>query len=172
MALAEPIVRIALATRPDQVTLVPEKRQELTTEGGLDALSLKGRGGRAVSRLRQAGVIVSIFVDAVPEQVRACADMGATFVELHTGPYANARERDREQEISRLLKAAESARDVGLRVNAGHGLTYGNVGPIAARLAAEELHIGHSIVARAVLVGMERAVREMKDAIYRSCTCV
>ena len=169
MALEDSIVRIALATRPDQVTLVPEKRRELTTEGGLDALALKGRGVKRISRLRAAGILVSVFVNASPDQVKACADLGATLVELHTGPYAAAGEMEREAEMARLLRAADAARKAGLVVNAGHGLNYANTGPVAARLGAKELHIGHSIVARAVLVGMEQAVREMKDIIFRSC---
>jgi pyridoxine 5-phosphate synthase len=169
MALADPIVAIALRTGPDQVTLVPEKRQELTTEGGLNATALKGRGGKAISRLSRAGIIVSIFVDPDSDQIKACADAGAAFVELHTGPYANARGAEQDKEFSKLMRAADVARQAGLRVNAGHGLNYVNVQPVAALLGAEELHIGHSIVARAVLVGMERAVREMKEAISRSC---
>ncbi len=169
MALTEPIIAIALHTRPDQVTLVPEKRQELTTEGGLNAKHLKGRGVKAISRLARAGILVSIFVDAEPDQIKACADAGATFVELHTGPYANAQGAEQSAELAKLLRAADVARRAGLRVNAGHGLNYFNVQPVAARLGAEELHIGHSIVARAVLVGMERAVREMKEAISKSC---
>jgi len=169
MALTVPMISIALETRPDQVTLVPEKRQELTTEGGLNAIGLKGRGVRAISRLSGAGIIVSVFVDPDPDQIKASADAGATFVELHTGPYANAVGAAQEAELSKLMRAAELARQAGLRVNAGHGLNYFNVQPVAARLGAEELHIGHSIVARAVLVGIERAVREMKEAIFKSC---
>jgi len=168
MAVWPEIVRTALTARPDQVTLVPEKREEITTEGGLDAR----RGGRklanAVRRLKEKGILVSLFVAPTLDQMRASADLGADLVELHTGPYANARtESSVARRLRSLARAAEEARQLGLRVNAGHGLTYQNVRGIVETLEIEELHIGHSIIARAVLVGLERATREMCELIVR-----
>lgn len=168
MALAAPIVDLALRVRPDQVTLVPEKRQELTTEGGLDVRALDPPRLDMIRRLRDAGITVSMFIDPDPEQVRASADAGARCVELHTGPFAGAGSAGQEAALADLERAAASARDRGLVVNAGHGLNYFNVVPLVRRLDIEELHIGHSIVARAVLVGMERAVRDMKDIVFRA----
>jgi len=168
MGASDPILRIALRTRPDQVTLVPEKRQEVTTEGGLDAVSQLKRLAKAVADFRRAKILVSFFIDPDPAQIRASKDAGAELIELHTGEYANARsEAKRTECLERLLMAADEARRIGLRVNAGHGLTYQNVGPVAQKLHAEELHIGHSIIARSVLVGIERAVREMKAIIEK-----
>ena len=168
MAATQAIINIALKTRPEQVTLVPEKRAEITTEGGLNA----ARGGKrladGVARLKRKGIIVSLFVDANPVQMRASADVGADAVELHTGPYANARsERAARRYLRALARAADEARSLGLHVNAGHGLTYTNIRGLVETLDVEELHIGHSIMARAVLVGMERAVREMCELISR-----
>jgi len=170
MALTPDIVDLAIAVGPEQVTLVPEKRQELTTEGGLDVARLDAGAITLLGRLREAGMIVSVFVDPEPAQIEASAAAGALFVELHTGPYATARPEDREAELVRLEKAAAAAVAHGLGVNAGHGLTYFNVGNLVRRLAVEELHIGHSIVARAVLVGMQRAVAEMVEVIHRHWT--
>lgn len=166
MALVEPMVKIAIDKMPDQVTLVPEKREELTTEGGLDVVSLeKGRGEALVSKLRDAGITVSIFIDPEPKQIEASAAIGAECIELHTGPYSNAGADEREEHIGRLEHSASIAQELGLVVNAGHGLNYDNTGPLVRRLEVRELHIGHSIVARAVLVGMERAVKDMKEII-------
>ncbi len=166
MAAADEIIAIALKTRPEQATLVPEKRTEVTTEGGLDAARGGKRLARAVARLKNAGIIVSLFVAPDPEQMRASADLGADTVELHTGPYANARgEKAAHQQLQTLLRAGGEAKRLGLRVNAGHGLTYQNIRALVESLEVEELHIGHSIVARAVFVGMERAVREMCNLI-------
>ena len=166
MALVDPMVKLAIDTFPDQVTLVPEKRQELTTEGGLDVISIeKGRGDEGISRMRDAGIRVSIFVDPDPAQIQACAAVGAECVELHTGPYANSKAVEREEHLYRLERAVAAAVDAGLIVNAGHGLNYANTAPLVRRIGIEELHIGHSIISRAVLVGMERAVREMKEII-------
>ena len=168
MAASEEIIRIALRTRPDQVTLVPEKRQEVTTEGGLDVVSQLKRLCQATAAFQKAGILVSFFIDPDPAQIRASKDAGAELVELHTGEYANARtEAKQSRRLERLVLAADEARRMGLRVNAGHGLTYQNVGPVAQKVHAEELHIGHSIIARAVLVGLERAVREMKEIIEK-----
>jgi len=168
MAVTREIVNIALKTRPEEVTLVPEKRAEITTEGGLDVVRGRRRIAGAIAQFRRKGIIVSLFVDPAPDQIRAAADVGAHTVELHTGPYANAStERAARRELKAVLRAAEEARRVKLHVNAGHGLTYTNLRALVEGLEVEELHIGHSIVARAVLVGMERAVREMCDLIAR-----
>jgi pyridoxine 5-phosphate synthase len=169
MASAPAIVRIALRTRPEQVTLVPEKRAEVTTEGGLNV-----RGGGkpladAVRRLKSKGIIVSLFIDPDPDQIAASAEIGADAVELHTGAYANARrEAALRRELRALLRGAEEARRLKLRLNAGHGLNYVNIRDLLEQVhGIEELHIGHSLVSRAVLVGMERAVREMVELIVR-----
>ena len=166
MATTEEMVRVALALKPDMVTLVPERRQELTTEGGLDAYGDREVIGRVVRALRDGGIPVSLFISPDQNQVAASARVGADIVELHTGAYAEARERGAQQgELARLIKATTQARELGLLVNAGHGLNYRNVGPVATIPEVEELNIGHSVIARAALVGMERAVREMLAAM-------
>jgi pyridoxine 5-phosphate synthase len=166
MASSEEIIGIALRVLPDQATLVPEKRQELTTEGGLDVMANRNVLTKTVGRLREAGIKVSLFVDPVPEAMKASSEIGADAVELHTGSYAAARkERDLEAELSKLRDAAKLAADRGLAVLAGHGLSYTNILPIKTIVELEEVNIGHSIVSRAVLVGMERAVREMKELL-------
>jgi pyridoxine 5-phosphate synthase len=163
MAATEEMVRIAREIRPDLVTLVPERREELTTEGGLDVLRHGGTLRGAVEALAAAGIPVSLFVDADPAQLEAAARGGAPFVELHTGRYAHQRgEADAEREAAVIGRGVEVARAAGLRVNAGHGLTYRNVRRIAAIAGVETFAIGHNIVARAILVGMAQAVREMK----------
>lgn len=168
MACSREIVSIAERTRPEQATLVPEKRAELTTEGGLDVV----KGGRTVAetvrRLKHKGIIASLFIAPDAAQIRASLDVGADTVELHTGPYANARTRRAvERELKRLSAAADEARRLGLAVNAGHGLNYANVRDLLQTMPVEELHIGHSIISRAVLVGIERAVREMCELIEK-----
>lgn len=170
LAAAGEIVELALAWRPAQVTLVPERREEITTEGGLDLAGPgRDRVAAAVASFGDAGIRTSLFVDPEPAVVRAAAEIGAVAVELHTGEYANARTPgDRRVEVDRLRAAATLGRDLGLAVHAGHGLTYENVGPVAAIPECEELNIGHSVVSRAVLVGIERAVREMKDLVLRA----
>lgn len=166
MACAKEIVDIACRTKPEQVTLVPEKRAEITTEGGLDVIKGGRRLADAVRSLKTKGIIVSLFIAADEDQINASADIGADFIELHTGPYANAKgERNSLRHVQMLKKGAEQARKLGLRVNAGHGLTYTNIQMLIEAIHIEELHIGHSIVSRAVLVGMERAVREMRELI-------
>jgi pyridoxine 5-phosphate synthase len=166
MACAREIVGIACRTKPEQVTLVPEKREEITTEGGLDVVCGGRRLSDAVRSLKRKGIIVSLFIAAGEEQIRASAEIGADAVELHTGPYANARtEKAVHRHLRILEQAAGKARQMKLRVNAGHGLTYSNIRMLIERIPVEELHIGHSIVSRAVFVGMERAVREMCDLI-------
>ncbi|MFM7674121.1 MAG: pyridoxine 5'-phosphate synthase, partial [Synechococcus sp.] len=156
---------IALRIRPDMVTLVPERRQEVTTEGGLDVAGQQEPLRRLVGQLQNAGIGVSLFVDPQPEQLQACAATGAHWVELHTGTYAEAAFAQQPAELARLIEATALARQLGLRVNAGHGLTYRNVEPVAAIEGMEELNIGHTIVARAVAVGLETAVRQMKALI-------
>ncbi|MDX2216422.1 MAG: pyridoxine 5'-phosphate synthase [Oculatellaceae cyanobacterium bins.114] len=166
MAATDEMVAIALDIHPDYVTLVPERREEVTTEGGLDIVGQKDRMGEVVAQLQGAGIPVSLFIDADPDQIAASAAVNAQFIELHTGQYADAKdESSRTQELAVLAEGCQQAIATGLRVNAGHGLTYWNVYPIACLQGMEELNIGHTIVSRAVLVGMERAVREMKQAI-------
>ncbi len=166
MAPTDEMVGIALNIKPDYVTLVPEKREEVTTEGGLDVAGQAERMGDIVAKLQHAGIPVSLFIDADADQINAAAQMQAKFIELHTGRYAEAKdEASRTQELEALAKGCEQAIAAGLRVNAGHGLTYWNVYPVASLPGMEELNIGHSIISRAVLVGLERAVREMKLAM-------
>lgn len=166
MAATDEMVAIALDVRPNYVTLVPEKRQEVTTEGGLDVAGQIGRLGEIVEKLQSAGIPVSMFIDADESQIEASVKIKAQFIELHTGSYAEAdSEASREKELSVLAKGCEQAIRAGLRVNAGHGLTYWNVYPIACFPGMEELNIGHTIISRAALVGLERAVREMKQAM-------
>jgi len=169
MATVEEIVAIALEVSPDQVTLVPERREEITTEGGLDVAGRAGAIGGVVKRLQAAGIAVSLFIDPDSAQVTASAATGARMIELHTGRYCTAHEkRDpsaTRSELAALVKAAGQAQALGLVVNAGHGLNLRNVEPVAAIHGVHELNIGHSIIGRAVLVGLERAVREMIEAI-------
>jgi pyridoxine 5-phosphate synthase len=166
MAPTDEMVAIALNIKPDYVTLVPEKREEVTTEGGLDVVGQAQRMGDIVAKLQHAGIPVSLFIDADADQINVAAQMQAKFIELHTGRYAEAAdEASRTQELEALAKGCEQAIAAGLRVNAGHGLTYWNVYPVASLPGMEELNIGHSIISRAVLVGLERAVREMKLAM-------
>lgn len=170
LAVTEGILDLAEAWRPHQATLVPEKRQEVTTEGGLDVGgSAAGDIRSALERLHAAGIRTSLFIDPEPEVVRRSADLGPTAVELHTGEYANARDAHAIMEqLERLRAATELARELGLAVHAGHGLTYENVMPVAAIPGCEELNIGHSVVSRSVLVGIERSVREMKELLLRA----
>ncbi len=167
VAAEETVVGIAVETRPTQVTLVPERREEITTEGGLDlgASAVRTRVEAAAGRLREAGIRVSLFIDPDPATVEASARMGVEAVEFHTGEYANARGGARGRELQRLHRAAREGRGAGLAVHAGHGLTYENILPLAALPEVEEVNIGHSIVSRAMLVGMERAVREMRELL-------
>jgi pyridoxine 5-phosphate synthase len=166
MAATDEMVAIALDVKPDYVTLVPERREEVTTEGGLDVAGQRDRMKTVVSTLQEAGIPVSLFIDAATDQIEASAQVGAQFIELHTGPYAEAKvEADLHRELDILTQGTAQAIALGLRVNAGHGLTYWNTTPVARIPGMEELNIGHSIVSRAVLVGLERAVREMKALI-------
>ena len=168
MAVSEPIVRIALKVKPETVTLVPERRQEVTTEGGLDAVAGKKKIAAAIKRLHAGKIKVSLFIDPDPEQVQASAETGADTVELHTGAYANARtERTTNRELKRLRAAAEMAAELKLRVVAGHGLNYHNVRPVVEIPEIEEVNIGHSIISRSVFTGLEIAVRDMKGLLER-----
>ena len=166
LAMNPLMVDIACRVAPDQVTLVPENREEVTTEGGLDVVRYKKELTATVSKLHDAGIPVSLFIDPEPAQIETAASLLVPAVELHTGAYANAA-KDSHHELQVLAEAATFVHQAGLILNAGHGLTYRNVTPIAEIQGMEELNIGHSIVARAVFVGMAEAVREMKDLIPR-----
>lgn len=165
LSVAEEIVSIACQTKPDQATLVPERREEVTTEGGLDVVAHRDAVARAVDRLRDAGIVVSLFLDPDPRQIELAKELGAEAVELHTGQYALAKGREQERQLEALRAAGKQIVDLGLRLHAGHGLNYINVRPVAEIPSMFELNIGHSIISRAVLVGLDRAVREMKALI-------
>jgi pyridoxine 5-phosphate synthase len=168
MAATQEMVKIAYEVRPDVATLVPERREELTTEGGLDVSGQLEAIRKATRTLQDAEIAVSLFIDPDLDQVRASHKCGANRVELHTGRYCQARRaEDRARELSRIVDAAKTASKLGMGVAAGHGLSYSNVQPIARIREIDELNIGHAIVARAVLVGFERAVSEML-ALMRS----
>jgi pyridoxine 5-phosphate synthase len=183
LAPTDEMIEIALQVKPDEVCIVPERREELTTEGGLDVAGLSDRLVPMINQLKEAGIGVSLFVEPDQQQLAAAHSVGADYVELHTGAYAALADRDladpkrrrkmelseeAQAELQRIRSAAKAARALGLKVNAGHGLNYVNTPPIAAIIGLRWLHIGHSIVARAVMVGMGRAVREMKQLIARS----
>ncbi|HSP92889.1 MAG TPA: pyridoxine 5'-phosphate synthase [Vicinamibacterales bacterium] len=161
MAATDEMVGIACRVNPHQVTLVPERPEEVTTTGGLDVVQNGGAVRRAVTACRAAGIRVSIFVDAIPGQVDASKAAGADAIEINTGPYADAADAQRPAQLARIADAAERAAAAGLEVLAGHGLNYVNVTPIVRLPQVVELNIGHAIIARAVLVGLDRAVREM-----------
>jgi len=180
LAPTEEMIEIALKVGPNEVCIVPERREELTTEGGLDVAGLGDRLAAMVERLRAAHIGVSLFVEPDPKQLAAARNAGANHVELHTGAYAHLADHDLAHagrrrnwdlgaqahvELDRIREASKAARALGLKVNAGHGLNYVNVAPIASIAGLQWLHIGHSIVARSVMVGMAKAVREMKDLI-------
>ena len=166
MAATAEMVQIALEIKPDYVTLVPERREEVTTEGGLDIAGQLDRLKSVVDRLQSAGIPVSLFIDPEPTQIDASAQVKAQFIELHTGRYAEAYMANRWQdELANLRNGCDRAVAAGLRINAGHGLTYWNVYPITELPGMEELNIGHSIISRSVLVGLDRAIREMKAAM-------
>lgn len=168
MAAADDIMKIALEVRPDVATFVPENREELTTEGGLDAAGLRDRLVQPVRLLRDAGIRVSLFIEPDAEQVRAAHRLSADLIEIHTGRYANALDaRRREKELEQIASTARLAAKLGLKVSAGHGLDYWNVAPLTTISEITEYNIGHSILSRAVLVGLDRAVREMKALVAR-----
>jgi pyridoxine 5-phosphate synthase len=176
MAATEEMIDIACRVKPEMAMLVPEGRHEVTTEGGLDILSQEKKLALAVSRLKHAGIVVSVFIDAEVRQVEAAKRIGAAVCEVHTGPYAHAfhsKGRDAESpgvvsELSRIQQAGEAIRAHGMRFNAGHALNYFNVEPVARLAGLRELHIGHAIVSRAVFVGMREAVREMKQLMLQA----
>jgi pyridoxine 5-phosphate synthase len=166
LACADEVLAIACRTRPHQATLVPERREEVTTEGGLDAAGQQARVADAVQRLKDAGIVVSLFLDPDPRQIDVAVELGAEAVELHTGAYAAASGKFAgDAELATLRDAASRVIAAGLTLHAGHGLTYRNVKPIAAIPQMCELNIGHSIIARAIMVGLEQAVRDMKRLI-------
>ncbi|HET9887688.1 MAG TPA: pyridoxine 5'-phosphate synthase [bacterium] len=166
MAATDDVVAIALSIRPDTATLVPEKREELTTEGGLSVSGNAERIATVVKRLQQGGIRVSLFIDPDLEQVKESLRVGAKAIEIHTGRYANAvTEEEKREEMERIADAASLARKIGLEVGAGHGLDVQNIGPIARLPEIVEVNIGHSIIARAIMVGIGAAVREMVDTI-------
>jgi pyridoxine 5-phosphate synthase len=168
LAAVSDVVDLAVRWRPMQATLVPERREEVTTEGGLALGAPGGALETALGRLRDAGIRTSLFIDPEPEAIRASATLGADAIELHTGEYANTRGAERAEQLARLRRASALGRSLGLAVHAGHGLTYQNVAPVAAIPEIEELNIGHSIISHALFVGMERAVREMGELVRRA----
>lgn len=165
MSINEGIVRVAAKLKPAKACLVPERREELTTEGGLNVVGEKGRIAAAVDRLQEKGIEVSLFVDPIPKQIQAAFDVDSNFIELHTGGYANAKGLIRKRELKRLREAAFLAHSLGIGVNAGHGLNYENVKPVARLPYIQELNIGHSIISRCVFVGIRKAVQEMCELI-------
>ena len=166
MAATQEMVKVAYEYKPDLCTLVPERREELTTEGGLDVNGQRDSVGKVVKNLKDGEIIVSLFIDPDLDQVKSSHRVGAERVELHTGRYCEARNtKDRARELSRIVDAAKAATKLGMGCAAGHGLNYDNVGPIVAIGEIDELNIGHAIVARAVLVGFDRAVREMVEIL-------
>ncbi len=166
MAATEEMVRIAQAARPNIVTLVPEKREELTTEGGLDVIKFFPSLKKIIQRLHRGGIPVSLFVDPQKDQIKASEDVGANVIEIHTGHYCDAKTPSLEdEELKKILDAVAEASRRNLQIAAGHGLNYVNVRRIAEIKEIEELNIGHSIIARAVLVGLDRAVREMIELV-------
>jgi pyridoxine 5-phosphate synthase len=166
MACAEEIIKIACKLRPDQATLVPERREEVTTEGGLDVAGQPEAIKKIVKRLQDRGVVVSLFLDPDPKQIESGLKTGCDAIEIHTGCYASAEtENERNVELQRIQAVGEIIRTAGIRLHAGHGLTYHNVLPIASVPNMSELNIGHSIIARALMVGMKEAVGEMKRLV-------
>jgi pyridoxine 5-phosphate synthase len=169
LACAADVINIACDAKPHQATLVPERREEVTTEGGLDVVGSREKVAQAIRRLKDAGIVVSLFLDPDPAQIDAGAELGADAIELHTGAYAHASTRHDTQKtqaaLETLTTAGDRVRAAGLTLNAGHGLTYRNVKPVAAIEGMHELNIGHSIIARSIMVGLEQAVRDMKRLI-------
>lgn len=168
MAVTPAMLAFAENVRPDDACFVPEKREELTTEGGLDVVSHRQKIREATQRLHSLAVRVSLFVDPETAQIEASRDVGAHAVEIHTGAYCNALSVEREKQLQAILEASKFAQSLGLEVHGGHGLNYDNVLPIAQIPEVAELNIGHSIIARAIIVGIEQAVREMKDLLSKA----
>jgi pyridoxine 5-phosphate synthase len=167
MAVTPAILAFAESARPDDACFVPEKREELTTEGGLDIVAHKSKVKDAVDRLQARGIHVSLFIDPEEAQIRTAGEIGAHAIEIHTGAYCNATGTAREKELAAIVTAATTARSLGLEVHGGHGLNYANVLAIAKIPEIVELNIGHSLIARAVFVGIAQAVREMKELLNR-----
>lgn len=165
LAADNDVLAIACRTRPDQATLVPERREEITTEGGLDVVAHRGVVESAVKQLKDAGVSVSLFLDPDERQIATAAELGVDAVELHTGQYALASRADRPSQLEKLTAAGRQIKGAGMVLHAGHGLNYQNVTEVAEIPAMHELNIGHSIIARAIMVGLQNAVREMKDLL-------
>jgi pyridoxine 5-phosphate synthase len=166
MAATTEMVKIAMSVKPNMCTLVPEKRQELTTEGGLDVRLHVEMLRESVARLQEAKIPVSLFIDPDPDQIKAASKVGADYIEIHTGTFAEAKDWQTErQELLKIESAVKLARKIDLGVNAGHGLNYVNIKKVAAIGGIEEFNIGHSIISRAVLVGLDRAVRDMADLV-------
>ncbi len=168
MAVTPAMVAFAESVKPDDACFVPEKREELTTEGGLDVVTHKVKIKEAVERLEGRGIHVSLFIDPEPAQIEAAKKAGAHAIEINTGSYCNASGRERDEELGAIVAAVTLARKLGLEVHGGHGLNYDNVLPIAAIEEIVELNIGHSIIARAVIVGIAQAVREMKELLAKA----
>ncbi|MCC6511159.1 MAG: pyridoxine 5'-phosphate synthase [Pirellulaceae bacterium] len=168
LACDSEVVDIACQVKPHQATLVPERREEVTTEGGLDVVADPERVKRAVEQLRQCGIEVSLFIDPDQRQIEASRAIGVTMIELHTGSYALARGRAQQDELARLIEAGKLCCEAGMQLHAGHGLNYHNVGAVAAIDHMDELNIGHSIIARAVFVGISQAVADMKRLIVEA----
>ncbi len=169
MAPTEEMKRIALDVKPERITLVPEKREEITTEGGLDVVSIKDYLTEYIKDIKKAGIKVALFIDPEEKQIDVSLDVGADAIELHTGEYANSKtDIERKKQLDRIEKTAKYGKSIGLNVFAGHGLTYTNVQPVAKIREIEELNIGHSIIANSVFWGLEEAVRKMKRLILEA----
>jgi pyridoxine 5-phosphate synthase len=168
MATTKEMIGIALKIKPDIVTLVPEKRRELTTEGGLDVKSYKKAVSEAIKKFHDSGIPVSLFINPEVKYIDITTEINADMVEIHTGMYANSKRGNQSKEMARVIKAVQAGYDAGLRINAGHGLNYLNVSKVASIHGLRGLYIGHSIISRAVLVGIERAVKEMKELIDKA----
>jgi len=166
MAATGEMVGIALSVKPESCTLVPEKRAELTTEGGLDVRGQLTTLTGAIEKLKQGGIVVSLFIDPDPDQIKAASEAGADYIEIHTGAFAEAKgAKAEDREVAKIATAVELARKLDLGVNAGHGLNYVNIKKIAAIGGIEEFNIGHSIMSRAIFVGLDRAVRDMAELV-------
>ncbi|MGE4497292.1 MAG: pyridoxine 5'-phosphate synthase [Deferribacterales bacterium] len=168
MACSEEIIEIALAVQPETCTLVPEKREELTTEGGLDVIGNYDTLKYTVEKLMNAGIAVSIFIDPDNRQIAKAFETGAKYIELHTGSYAEAKGMQKRGELTKLSTAADFALETGFIVNAGHGLNYKNVGEVVSLRGMHEVNIGHSIIARSIFTGLTQAVKDMREAIDRA----
>lgn len=165
MASTQEMVQLALEIKPDAVCLVPENREEISTEGGLDVVASSSRVGEVVAAMNEAGIMTSLFIDPDPKQIEKAALLKAPWIELHTGSFANASGSERERELERLIRMAELGSSLGLTINAGHGINYVNIGEVMLIPHLHELNIGHSIISRALLFGIDEAVREMKAKI-------